>query len=48
MKELKDLTDKSPAIQMLDNETYRTKIQQIFQRVEGVMKSFFVHTIIII
>jgi len=48
MKELKDLADKSLAIQILDNESYGTKIRQIFQRVEGATKSFFVHTIMII
>ena len=48
MKKLKDLADKSLAVQILDNEAYGTKVQQIFQRVEGGTKSFFVRTIIII
>ena len=48
MKKLKDLADKSLVVQILDNEAYGTKVQQIFQRVEGATKSFFVRTIIII
>ncbi|KIJ94292.1 hypothetical protein K443DRAFT_12247, partial [Laccaria amethystina LaAM-08-1] len=42
MKELKDLADKSLALRVLDNEAHGTKIRQIFQRVEGATKSFFV------
>ena len=48
MKKLKDLADKSLVIRILDNEAQGTKIQQIFQRVEGATKFFFVRTIIII
>jgi len=48
MKKLKDLANKSLAIRILDNEVHGTKIRQIFQRVEGATKSFFVCTIIII
>ena len=48
MKELEDLADGSLSIQILDNEAYGTKIQQIFERVKGATESFFVRTIIII
>ena len=48
MKKLKDLADQSLVIRILDNEAQGTKIQQIFQRVEGATKFFFVRTIIII
>ena len=48
MKKLKDLADKSLATRILDNEAQGTKIKQIFQRVEGATKSFFVRTIVII
>ena len=47
MKKLKDLADKSLATRILDNEAQGTKIKQIFQRVEGATKSFFVRTIFI-
>ena len=47
MKKLKDLADKSLVIRILDNEAQGTKIQQIFQRVEGATKFFFVRAIII-
>ena len=48
MKELQGLAETSLAMQILDNDAYGTKIQQVFQRVEAATKSFFVHTIIII
>ena len=48
MKKLKDLANKSLAIRILDNEAEGMKIKQIFQRVEGATKSFFVRTIITI
>ena len=48
MKELKDLADKSLAIQILDHEAYGSKIQQIFQRVTEGTTSFFVRTILFI
>ena len=46
MKKLKDLADKSLATQILDNEAQGTKIKQVFQRVQGATKSFFVRAII--
>ena len=48
MKELKDLVDKSLAIQILDHEAYGSKIQQIFQRVKEATISFLVRTIMFI
>ena len=45
MKELKNLADKSLATQILDDEAYGPKIQQIFQRVKEATTSFFVRTI---
>jgi hypothetical protein len=38
MKELNNLNDKSLAIQILDHETFRPKIQQIFQRINKKKK----------
>jgi len=48
MKEVKDLADKSLATRILDHEAYRTKIQQVFQRVKEATTSFFVRTIMFI
>ena len=48
MKEMKDLADKSLAMQILDHEEYGSKIRQIFQRVKEATISFFVRTIIFI
>ena len=45
MKELKDLADKSLATQILDDEAYGGKIQQIFQRVKDATSDFLVSTI---
>ena len=45
MKELKNLADKSLATQILDDEAYGPKIQQIFRRVKEATTSFFVRTI---
>ena len=46
MKALKDLAGESLAKQIMDYETCRSKIQQIFQRVKDATTSFFVRTII--
>jgi hypothetical protein len=46
MKELKDLTDKSLAIQILDHEAYGAKIQRIFQRINYATTNFNVRTIV--
>ena len=48
MKELKDLTDKSLAIQILDHEAYVSKIQEIFQRINNATTTFTVRTIMFI
>ena len=48
MKDLKDLADKSLAIQILDHEAYGSRIQQIFQRVKEATMTFFVRTIMFI
>ena len=45
MKEMKDLADKSLTRQILDYEAYRSKIQQIFQRIKEATTSFFVRII---
>ena len=45
MKELNDLADKSLTRQILDYEAYRSKIQQIFQRIKEATTSFFVRII---
>jgi hypothetical protein len=46
MMKLKELADKSLAIQILDYEAYGPKIQQIFERVKEATMSFFVRTVI--
>ena len=48
MKELKDLAEKSPGIQILDYDAYGAKIQQIFQRVKEATTSFLVCTVMFI
>ena len=47
MKELQDLADKSLVTRILDLEAYRSKILQIFQRVNEAAMSFLVRTAII-
>ena len=48
MDKLKELADKSLAMQILDHEAYGPKIQQIFQCVKEATMSFFVRTIMFI
>ena len=48
MKELEDLANKSQFLKITDHEEYGTKIQQIFQRVEGATTLFSVRTIIML
>ena len=48
MEELKKLADKSRITKILDYEAYGSEIQQIFERVEEAMNSFFVRTIMFI
>ena len=48
MKELEGLANESQILQAIDHEEIGTKIQQIFQRVEGATTLFSVRTIIIL
>ena len=48
MKELEGLANKSQFLQVIDHEEDGTKIQQMFQRVEGATTLFSVRTIIML
>ena len=48
MKKLEDLANESLTLKILDHEEDGTKIQQIFQRVEGATTLFSVRTIIML